>query len=453
MQQAEEGCKRCGSSAPRRGPSLFCEPCRNSLQEAGTCLRCGDHPLDRPRYCTQCRTLDNEKRQKAAAAKRSATPTGKVCRSCSRPADWSSRSHYCPECRANVKAQGLCARCGTNPLPEGRRFCVGCVKADVEKSRVKATARQAAGLCRCGADPIGGQKECSECRKRGVASLRRLRSKARLAGKCSHCFTAPRHPDFITCLDCSSAAAKRLRLLRLQVLLGYGSVCTCCGERRERFLEVDHVQRSWTGRRPPEEKDSPLYRRLIADSFPVGYQVLCINCNWSKRTSVSCTLLHGQPAPAWSSYLETASGRSARARLRLRIETLGAYGDQCACCGESDLQVLNLDHIYGGGNAERRSVGGGSSSLYQNLKRRCWPEGHRVLCLACNKAFHWLGNCPHQDPSLSGDVAAELAALTGVCGTLSAEAGEDAACTLHNLPDSDLGSGTVGVGTSQERTR
>src|SRR3972149_5036103 len=45
------------------------------------------------------------------------------------------------------------------------------------------------------------------------------------------------------------------------------------------------------------------------------------------------------------------------ALLRWRLAALDAYGGRrCRCCGETTLQFLAIDHIYGGGNRHRKSL-------------------------------------------------------------------------------------------------
>ncbi len=70
---------------------------------------------------------------------------------------------------------------------------------------------------------------------------------------------------------------------------------------------------------------------------------------------------------------------------RLRYEALYRYGgmDGCACCGIRRVAVLAVDHIDGGGAAERKAAGG-SLALLRKLRREGWPDGYQVLCHNCN---------------------------------------------------------------------
>jgi hypothetical protein len=80
------------------------------------------------------------------------------------------------------------------------------------------------------------------------------------------------------------------------------------------------------------------------------------------------------------------------------MDALTAYGGAvCACCGESNVKFLTIDHINGGGTAERKKIKG-VCSIYRWLKRQGYPFGYQVLCYNCNcgRAYNG-GICPHKD--------------------------------------------------------
>lgn len=84
---------------------------------------------------------------------------------------------------------------------------------------------------------------------------------------------------------------------------------------------------------------------------------------------------------------------------RNRLEALDAYGRRCACCGETTLAFLTIDHINNDGAEHRRSiVGGGSGSTFIKwLKRNGYPKDNfQVLCFNCNCAKSKTGVCPHE---------------------------------------------------------
>lgn len=69
---------------------------------------------------------------------------------------------------------------------------------------------------------------------------------------------------------------------KVKVLTHYGESCKCCGFQDIRALCVDHIN----GDGHEHRKTVPsghLYRWLIANNFPVGFQTLCCNCNRIKQ--------------------------------------------------------------------------------------------------------------------------------------------------------------------------
>jgi hypothetical protein len=85
----------------------------------------------------------------------------------------------------------------------------------------------------------------------------------------------------------------------------------------------------------------------------------------------------------------------------LKIEMIQAYGSQCLCCGENNIEFLCIDHIYADRSQERtngaknRSRTGGD--LYRYLKKLGWPKDrYRLLCHNCNFSLAAYGYCPHQ---------------------------------------------------------
>lgn len=80
-----------------------------------------------------------------------------------------------------------------------------------------------------------------------------------------------------------------------------------------------------------------------------------------------------------------------------RLKALQAYGGPepaCACCGESTLLFLAIDHVNGGGGKQHRELGGGG--YYSWLRKNGYPAGFRVLCHNCNFGRQLNGGiCPH----------------------------------------------------------
>jgi hypothetical protein len=94
-----------------------------------------------------------------------------------------------------------------------------------------------------------------------------------------------------------------------------------------------------------------------------------------------------------------------RYQYNLKLEVLTHYGSKppkCACCGETEVRFLSIDHINGDGHEHRRKIGGNGSHLYYWLKKNSYPEGFQVLCYDCNfsKGQSKVQFCPVHHPEL-----------------------------------------------------
>ena len=92
---------------------------------------------------------------------------------------------------------------------------------------------------------------------------------------------------------------------------------------------------------------------------------------------------------------ERVKANHARFRVRLKAEVFAKYGNKCACCGESEMDFLSMDHVAGDGAKHRKVVKGGMN-FYGWLKRQGYPAGYRILCFNCNLARGFYGKCPHE---------------------------------------------------------
>jgi len=95
---------------------------------------------------------------------------------------------------------------------------------------------------------------------------------------------------------------------------------------------------------------------------------------------------------------ELVNQRQRKYLVRLRMKVLNHYSTplpKCACCGESILEFLTIDHINNDGAKHRKKIGG-SHSIYRWLVKNNFPEGFQVLCLNCNCGKQMSGGvCPH----------------------------------------------------------
>lgn len=77
------------------------------------------------------------------------------------------------------------------------------------------------------------------------------------------------------------------------------------------------------------------------------------------------------------------------------------YGKTCTCCEESLFEFLVIDHIEGGGNQHRKTLGRMGTAFYKWLENQGFPEEYRILCHNCNQSLGIYGYCPHFNLSSS----------------------------------------------------
>jgi len=81
----------------------------------------------------------------------------------------------------------------------------------------------------------------------------------------------------------------------------------------------------------------------------------------------------------------------------VKAVVLDKYGGAiCACCGETGLPFLTIDHIVP--NGQHKRTGGGSQggkNFYTWLRAHNYPPGFQVLCYNCNCAKRQSPECPH----------------------------------------------------------
>lgn len=82
------------------------------------------------------------------------------------------------------------------------------------------------------------------------------------------------------------------RKLRQMVLQHYSNSdtpkCCCCGIKYEPFLTLDHIdgRKKWGHKSHNGTKH--VYQWLKSNNFPVGFQIMCFNCNYCKHLLGSC---------------------------------------------------------------------------------------------------------------------------------------------------------------------
>lgn len=145
------------------------------------------------------------------------------------------------------------------------------------------------------ADPVGFRatrnaltsrwaKEHPEVRREASRAWRR-RNAAYMLAKQREWYAKPENRT--RALSLRREATKRLRA---EVITAYGGHCACCGETREPFLSIDHVNGDGGAhRRLLGARGDAIYRDLKKRGWPQdGYRLLCMNCNFAIRNGDPC---------------------------------------------------------------------------------------------------------------------------------------------------------------------
>lgn len=223
--------------------------------------------------------------------------------------------------------------------------------------------RRAAGLCvQCG-EPAGGKSKCPVCVSKDKACRQARVAKRKAAGQCQNSGCArDAMPGKTVCKQCSKKAAKAT--LNRYYANKEAGVCRYCGDD--------------SGGESRCENCKAAFKEYVADWYESRKAAgMCVNCtNKATGTTVLCATCRDK------------KNQIAKDRwLRLKLAAFDAYGGPvCVGCDEDEVEVLEIDHIDGGGTKHRKSIG--LSNIYLWLKQQGYPKGYRVLCPTCNKKAH-----------------------------------------------------------------
>lgn len=80
---------------------------------------------------------------------------------------------------------------------------------------------------------------------------------------------------------------RNLRLLALQHYSKNKMECACCSEKIVEFLALDHINGGGNIHRK-EIKNTNVFQWVKKNKYPIGFQVLCHNCNMAKTLYGIC---------------------------------------------------------------------------------------------------------------------------------------------------------------------
>ena len=80
------------------------------------------------------------------------------------------------------------------------------------------------------------------------------------------------------------------RRVRRMAFEHYGLACVCCGEDRDQFLSMDHINGDGGEHRRTLKGQgvTNIFQWLKAHNYPPGFQTLCFNCNLARGFSGLC---------------------------------------------------------------------------------------------------------------------------------------------------------------------
>ncbi len=112
----------------------------------------------------------------------------------------------------------------------------------------------------------------------------------------------------------------------------------------------------------------------------------------SSGTGIYCKTCEKASSRPFRVSEEGRKGSRGRAKLR-RMTIIEALGGKCACCGETQFEFLQYDHIHANGAEHRRRLG---RNIYPSDVRKDIAQ-FQLLCANCNFAKGRHSECPHQE--------------------------------------------------------
>jgi len=110
-------------------------------------------------------------------------------------------------------------------------------------------------------------------------------------------------------------------------------------------------------------------------------KIMCSKCN--KAFDIKLKRKHSRIC------LDCYQNEYKKTYLKLKNDILSYYSNNKVCCnkcGKTDINILSIDHINGGGRKQYKTIGinmKGGISFYRWLKKNNYPNGYQVLCMGC----------------------------------------------------------------------
>jgi len=245
-------------------------------------------------------------------------------------------------------------------------------KACLEKRRLRKINLKIDGKCRCGRDREDlALANCKLCLETTRVRRKSQRKEWLENDKCTICGADKADVEYAICISCRQQDLVYRVTTKAKVFNHYGNKCNCCGEDNLAFLTIDHIEGRVHGSTKDTKKGMKIYQYLIANNFPLGYQVLCYNCNCAKRDFGYCPHVKKTTPSKW---------------MLFKKRVYANYGSKCVCCGEAELSFLTLDHINGDGTKHRKELKAQGITIFKWLRENNYPPSMQILCFNCNSA-------------------------------------------------------------------
>ena len=83
--------------------------------------------------------------------------------------------------------------------------------------------------------------------------------------------------------------------------------------------------------------------------------------------------------------------------VKLKNQVYQMYGSACACCHETSMVFLTIDHLNNDGASDRKRLHRDRTTIYRAAIKE--PNRFQILCRNCNWAKS-RGPCPHKETDL-----------------------------------------------------
>lgn len=284
-----------------------------------------------------------------------------------------------------------CNRCQRD-TDRSHKLCDVCRKHRREVNITRKHRNVSAGLCACGAVPDSPLKSCTRCRTK--SNIRQLKNyadstqRARLQTNNKKSYernkTARRQAALLyrqKNLFAIRDRERRHRLTNRLIILDHygGRICLHCSETRLAALTIDHIDQNGAACRLIHGQTEKFYRWLIKNDFPLGYRVLCYNCNLIAWRQFQQTKL--KPELARHRYYDQT----------LKRKLMDVLGGRCKKCNITNLVILTIHHTNNNGADHRQTISHGysGSKFYRAVLRTNDFSGLECYCMNCNEVARY----------------------------------------------------------------